>query len=687
MPKLKINGHEIEVPSGATVLQACEEAGEEIPRFCYHNRLSIAGNCRMCLVDLENAPKPIASCAMPAADGMEIHTNTASVKKAREGVMEFLLINHPLDCPICDQGGECDLQDQAVAYGRHFSRFGEGKRSVHDKDIGPLVGTIMTRCIHCTRCIRFSEEIAGVEEMGAVYRGEHMEIGTYIEKAMHSELSGNLIDLCPVGALTSKPYAFTARPWELKKTETIDAMDAVGSNIRIDARGREIMRVLPRLNEDVNEEWISDKSRFSCDGLKYKRLDRPWIREDGCLKPASWQQAFSAIHQSLETLEGNQIASISGDMVDCESVFALKQLMSYLGSQNIDCRQDLSIYNTRLRASYIFNSGISSIEDSDCILLVGTNPRFEAPIINARIRKSWLQGDIPIGLIGQKRDLTYQYDHLGDNADILSQIVKESHPFFEKLKQAKRPMIILGQAALSRPDSEGVIYQSRILAQKTDMITGQWFGFNILQTAAGRVGALDIGFVPGPEGRDTRGILESASSGEIKFVYLLGADELEVSRLENSFIVYQGHHGDRGAAVADVILPGAAYTEKDATWVNTEGRVQRATAAVQPPGQAREDWAIIRALSEVVGHSLSYDTLPDLRSLMIKEFPVLAGIDKQTPGEWGEFGEDKPIDQKPFGESVSNFYMTDPISRCSPTMAECIKAFSVDIDGKINTNG
>lgn len=676
MPTLIIDGNEIDVQDGSTVLQACEEAGIEIPRFCYHQKLSIAGNCRMCLVELEKAPKPIASCAMPAADGMIIRTNTPSVKKAREGVMEFLLINHPLDCPICDQGGECDLQDQAMAYGRDSSRFGETKRAVKDKDIGPLVGTIMTRCIHCTRCIRFGEEIAGVEEMGAIYRGEHMEIGTFLEKSVKSELSGNLIDLCPVGALTSKPYAFTARPWELKKTETIDAMDAVGSSIRIDTRGREIMRVLPRLNEEVNEEWISDKTRFSCDGLKYSRLDRPWVKKDGQLTEATWDESFNAIKNKLSTLKPTQIAALVGNIVECESIFALKQLMTNLGSPHIDCRQDSTPFDNEYRASYIFNTGIAGIDQTDAILLVGTNPRLEAPIINARIRKRSLQSNFSIGLIGNDVDLTYKYDNLGNTPAILDEIIKGNNPFSSILNKAKKPMLIIGQGALSRDDGRGILQKCRIIAEETGMIQENWKGFNVLHTAASRVGALDIGFLPGTNGFNTNEILDQAQKDSIKLVYLLGADEIKTNTLENTFVIYQGHHGDAGAKVADVILPGCAYTEKDGTWVNTEGRVQKATAASQPPGDAKEDWSIIRALSDYIEGELSFDSLTDIRSTMTKEIRVLGLIDKQSPGNWGTFGEDCIIQNKlPFKLPIDNFYLTDPITRASPTMTKCTETF------------
>ena len=687
MPTLKVDGIEVTVPDGSTVLQACEEAGSEVPRFCYHDRLSIAGNCRMCLVEMEKAPKPIASCAMPAAEGMEIHTDTPTVKKAREGVMEFLLINHPLDCPICDQGGECDLQDQAVAYGRHSSRFGEGKRAVKDKDIGPLVQTIMTRCIHCTRCIRFTEEIAGTNELGSVFRGEHTEIGTYVEKAVSSELSGNLIDLCPVGALTSKPYSFTARPWELKKTETIDAMDAVGSNIRVDSRGREIMRVLPRLHEDINEEWISDKTRFACDGLKQRRLDKCWVRTDGKLAEASWDEAFAAIASGLKGVDGKSIAAIAGDMVECESLYATKALMTALGSPHIDCRQDGAALSADHRAGYIFNSGIAGIEDADAILLVGTTPRAEAPLVNARIRKRWLDGGLPIGVIGPQADLTYDYEYLGAGPQTLDDIAKRNHPFSDILKNAERPMLIIGQGALARPDGAAVLDTARRIVEANGMNGDTWNGFNVLHTAAARVGALDLGFVPGEQGRDVDGILSGSESGDIKVVFLMGADELDAGRLDKSFVIYQGHHGDVGARAADVILPGSAYTEKAGTWVNTEGRVQRAEAATQPPGDAREDWTILRALSEVLGHTLPFDTFGELQTAMIDACPILGIIDEQTAGAWGAFGIEDKLGTDVFESAVENFYMTDAISRASATMIECTSVFAGKKSGKTGTDG
>jgi NADH-quinone oxidoreductase subunit G len=502
MPKLTIDGREVEVEQGLTVLQACESAGIEIPRFCYHERLSIAGNCRMCLVAMKGAPKPVASCAMPAAEGMVIYTNTPEVHKMRKGVMEFLLINHPLDCPICDQGGECDLQDEAMAYGFDRGRFAENKRAVPDKYMGPLIKTVMTRCIHCTRCIRFAAEVAGVPELGATSRGEHMEVGSYLEKALTSELSGNLIDLCPVGALTSKPYAFAARSWELAKTESVDVMDAVGSNVRIDTRGNEVMRVLPRINEDINEEWISDKTRFACDGLRRQRLDRPYVREAGKLKPVTWREAFAAIAHGVEGIKGSQMAAIAGDLVDCESMIALKDLMTALGSPNIDCRQDGAALEASPRVSYLFNTTIVGIESADACLLVGTNPRTEAPIINARLRKRYRMGGFQVGMIGPAADLTYKYQHLGDDPRLLERIAAGDHPFADVLKNAQNPMLIVGMGALVRDDGAAVLEAVCQITEKLGLVDAKtgWNGFNVLHTAAARVGGMDLGFLPGEGG-------------------------------------------------------------------------------------------------------------------------------------------------------------------------------------------
>ena len=676
MPKVKIDGVEMEVPAGITVLQACELAGVEIPRFCYHDRLSIAGNCRMCLVEVKpGPPKPQASCALPVADKQEIFTQTPTVQKARKGVMEFLLINHPLDCPICDQGGECDLQDQAMAYGFDRSRYHENKRAVPDKELGPLVKTSMNRCIHCTRCIRFATEVAGVEELGATGRGESMEVTTYVEHALSTELSGNLVDLCPVGALTSKPYAFEARSWELTKTESVDVLDALGSNIRIDTRGAQVMRILPRLNDDVNEEWISDKTRHALDGLRHQRLDRPYVRIKGKLVEASWDEAFGAIAARLNGMDGSRIAAIVGDQCDAESMVALKDLVASLGSTNIDCRQD----GARLdgpRGSYIFNPGVRGIDQADAILLIGTNPRAEAPVLNARIRKRYLHGKCPIASIGSVEDLTYPVERLGAGPATLRELVEGKLGFFEKLKGAKHPLIILGMGALAREDGAAVLAMAHELAGKLNAVRDDWNGFAVLHTAAARVGGLDLGLVPGEGGLDVDGILAGCEKREIEAVYLLAADEFDTSRLGKAFVIYQGHHGDAGAHRADVILPGAAYTEKPGIYVNTEGRVQIGRRAGYPPGDAREDWAILRALSERLGKTLPYDTLHQIRARLVAVNKVFAAIDQQAPAAWGSFGKAGTTSDAPFKSTVPNFYMTCPISRASKTMADCMASRS-----------
>ncbi|MDH3913578.1 MAG: NADH-quinone oxidoreductase subunit NuoG, partial [Rhodospirillales bacterium] len=657
--------------SGLTLIQACELAGIEIPRFCYHERLSVAGNCRMCLVEMERSPKLIASCAMPVADGMVIRTDTPAVQKARKGVMEFLLINHPLDCPICDQGGECDLQDQAMAYGFDRGRYEENKRAVPDKYMGPLIQTIMTRCIHCTRCVRFSTEVAGIEEMGLLGRGGHVEITT-LEKAVESELSGNLVDVCPVGALTSKPYAFSARSWELRKTDSVDVLDAVGSNIRLDCRGREVMRVLPRLHEDINEEWIADKTRYACDGLHRRRLDRPYVRNaEGRLEAASWEEAFKAIAGRLGGLSGDKIAAVAGDLCDAESMMALKDLMGTLGSPNLECRQDGAKLDPGTRAGYLFNTGIAGIEQSDAVLLVGTNPRWEAAMINARLRKRFLAGGLEVGLIGPAVDLTYPIESLGAGPETLKQLADGKGAFAKTLKSAERPMVVLGSGALARPDGAAVLALGRKLAETFGMVRDDWNGFNVLHRAAARVGALDLDFLPGEGGRDLAGILEGAASGAVEAVYLLGADELDLAALDKAFVIYQGHHGDAAAHLADVILPGAAYTEKNGTYVNTEGRVQLGRLAAFPPGEAREDWTILRALSEVVGERLPYDNLGQLRQRLIGVNPVFAAVDQVERAPWEPFGQEGPVDAAPFELPIDDYYRTDPVSRASETMARC----------------
>jgi NADH-quinone oxidoreductase subunit G len=679
MTKLIIDGKEIEVPPEYTLLQACEAAGAEIPRFCFNERLSIAGNCRMCLVELVGSPKPVASCAWgvrdcrpgPKGEPPVVNTKTPIVKKAREGVMEFLLINHPLDCPICDQGGECDLQDQAMAYGVDASRYAENKRAVEDKYIGPLVKTIMTRCIHCTRCIRFASEVAGVPELGAIGRGEDMEITTYLEGAMKSELQGNVIDLCPVGALTSKPYAFQARPWELVKTESIDVQDAVGCNIRVDTRGREVLRILPRLNEDVNEEWISDKTRFVWDGLRTQRLDQPYIRENGRLRPASWSEAFAAIAARVKHAGAKKTGAVLGDLVSVEEAFALKDLIARLGSPHLDCRQDgAALDPSHGRATYLFNATISGIERAGALLIVGSNPRREAAVLNARIRKRWRMGNFPIGLVGEPADLTYAHDHLGAGPDTLADITADKHAFFETLKKSERPILILGQGALARPDGAAVASLAAKIAVETGMIRDDWNGFSVLHTAAARVGALDIGAVPEKGGLDVKGMIAPAA---LDVLFLLGADEIEVA--PGAFVVYLGTHGDRGAHRADVILPGAAYTEKSAIYVNSEGRPQFANRAAFPPGDAREDWAILRALSDALGERLPYDSLAELRRALMAQNPHLGALERITPADAGDIRKlamrGGKTDKAPFRSAVSDFYLTNPITRASAIMAEC----------------
>jgi len=660
MPKLKIDNTELEVVPGTSILQAAEQLGIEIPRFCYHDRLSVPANCRMCLVEVKGGPpKPVASCAMACADNMEVFTDSEMVHKARKGVMEFLLINHPLDCPICDQGGECDLQDQAVAYGFDRSRYFESKRAVKDKDLGPLIETEMTRCIQCTRCVRFASEIAGVDDLGLLNRGEDVEIGTYVSKAVESELSGNLADVCPVGALLSKPYSYTARPWELRKTETIDVMDAVGCNIRVDARGNEVMRILPRLNEAVNEEWIADKSRYAYDGLKRQRLDTPYVRRNGRLEACSWEEAFIFAAENLSKCKPEQIAALAGDLVDVESTYALKALLTSMGVTTLDCRVDGASIDTDAPAcGWRFNTTIAGLEQADSILLVGTNPRIEAPIINARIRKVWLNKKIKIQVIGERIDLNYPYEYLGTGPDSL-----------EKYQPSgERPAIIVGMGALQRADGAAVL----ALAASKAVVNDNWNGFNVLHTAASRVGSLMLGFTP-PKGE------KNCDWGTVKAVWLHGVDSDVVNTHivpKNAFVIYQGHHGDAGVSRADVIFPGCAYTEKNATYVNTEGRVQLARAAVTPLGQAKEDWKIIRAFSEVLNKPLAFNTLAELRAQLVRDYPDLAYIDDIAPSKWVVPGKAGKLDAAPFKNALGGYYQTDVISRASVTMAACVEEFT-----------
>ena len=677
MTKLIVDGKEIDVPPEYTLLQACEAGGAEIPRFCFHERLSIAGNCRMCLVELVRSPKPVASCAWgvrdcrpgPKGEPPEVKTRSPMVRKAREGVMEFLLINHPLDCPICDQGGECDLQDQSMAYGIDSSRFIENKRAVEDKYLGALVKTSMNRCIQCTRCVRFATEVAGVPELGATGRGEDMEITTYLETAMRSELQGNVVDICPVGALTSKPYAFTARSWELNKTESIDVMDALGSAIRIDTRGSEVMRILPRTNDDINEEWISDKTRHVVDGLRTQRLDRPYLRDGGRLREATWGEAFKAIATKLAKINPKRTGAIVGDLAAVEEIFALKDLMTRLKVANLDCRQDGAAVDPAWgRASYLFNASIAGIDAADALLIVGDNPRKQAPILNARIRKRWRAGKFPIGLIGPKADLTYPYDYLGAGPETLAAITR--HSFAETLRQAERPMVMIGAGALARGDGAAVASLAAKAALDLGAIKDGWNGYCVLHSAASRAGALDVGFVPAQNGLNAR---QMATFGTLDVLFLLGADEIDIA--PGAFVIYIGTHGDRGALRADVILPGAAYPEKSAIYVNTEGRVQMATRASFPPGEAREDWAILRALSEVLQNRLPYDSLAALRQALFKAYPHLMRIGQIAPGDPADIGKlaarGGSVDKTPFASSVADFYLTNPIARASAVMGEC----------------
>jgi NADH-quinone oxidoreductase subunit G len=671
--KIVVDGVEVDVPAEFTLLQACEQAGAEVPRFCYHERLSIAGNCRMCLVEVKGGPpKPQASCAMAVKDlrpgpnnaPPEVFTKSPMVKKAREGVLEFQLINHPLDCPICDQGGECDLQDQALAYGGGRSRFTEDKHAVENKYIGPLVKTEMTRCIHCTRCVRFTAEVAGTADMGAIGRGEDMEITTYLQTAMVSELQGCVSDLCPVGALLPKPQNFRGRPWEYQKTDTVDVMDGLGAAIRVDSRGREVIRILPRVNDLVNEEWISDKTRQVVDGLRTQRLDRPYLRENGRLRPASWQEAFAAIDARRKTTAPGRVGALVGDLAAAEEIFALKLLMQELGASNLDCRQDGSKLDPKFgRASYLFNATVAGIEQADAALIVGSNPRKESPVLNARIRKRWLKGDFKISLVGERADLTYDYDYLGAGADSLLRFIQEG-------RTSGKLLVIVGQGALSRQDGEAILALSAQAAQKHGGVQDGWNGFSVLHTAAARVGALDLGFTPAAGGLDAAAM---ARPGALDLLFNLGADEIDIA--PGAFVVYIGTHGDRGAHRADVILPGATYTEKSGLYVNTEGRVQLASRVIFPPGEAREDWAILRALSAVLGHALPFDSLAELRKKLVAAHPHFARIDQIEAGQAGDvarLASHAAVAMKdPFVPAVRDFYLTNPIARASAVMAEC----------------
>ncbi|KAG9277639.1 NADH-ubiquinone oxidoreductase 75 kDa subunit, mitochondrial [Astyanax mexicanus] len=683
MVEVFVDGKPVMVEPGTTVLQACEKVGVQIPRFCYHERLSVAGNCRMCLVEIERAPKPVAACAMPVMKGWNILTNSEKTRKAREGVMEFLLANHPLDCPICDQGGECDLQDQSMMFGSDRSRFTEGKRAVEDKNMGPLIKTIMTRCIQCTRCVRFASEIAGVEDLGTTGRGNSMQIGTYVEKMFMSEMSGNVIDVCPVGALTSKPYAFTSRPWETRKTESIDVLDAVGSNIVVSTRGGEVMRILPRLNEEVNEEWISDKTRFAYDGLKRQRLTQPMVKDSsGQLVQTTWEDALTRVAAMLQGVQKSEVAAIAGGMVDAEALVALKDLLNKLDSEAL-CTEEVfptAGAGTDLRSNYLMNSRIAGIEECDLLLLIGTNPRYEAPLFNARVRKSWLHNELQVALVGHEVDLSYTYNHLGDSTQVLQEIAAGKHQFCQVLAQSKRPVVVVGSSCLQRADGAAILSAVSTIAQNARVSSGVeegWKVLNVLHRVASQVAALDLGYKPG---------VEAIRKNPPKVLFLLGADAGCITRVDlpkDSFIIYQGHHGDVGAPMADVILPGAAYTEKNATYVNTEGRAQQTRVAVTAPGMAREDWKILRAVSELAGVALPYDTLEEVRDRLAEVAPNLVRYDDVEEANYFKQANElsKAVNQSLLADplvppqlSVKDFYMTDPISRASQTMAKCVKA-------------
>ena len=673
MPKITINNKVIDFQDGMTVMQACELADVEIPRFCYHDKLSIAGNCRMCLVEMEKSPKPIASCAMPAAEGMNIKTNTELVKKARQGVMEFLLINHPLDCPICDQGGECDLQDQALHYGFDKSRYEENKRAVKNKYMGPLVSTIMTRCIHCTRCVRFSTEIAGVDDIGLLGRGENAEITTYLEKTIESELSGNVIDLCPVGALTNKPYAFQSRPWELKKTESVDVFDGMGASIRIDSKGKNVLRVLPRLNEEINEEWINDKTRFAIDGLSKQRLDKPYIKIDNKLEATSWDTALKLVASEIKKRGAENTSAFSGKFSDIESLYSTKNFLNLLNSEFYDCRFDNTQFVPGHRSSYLFNSSIQKIDEADAILIIGSNPKWEAAVLNSRIRKAYLNNNCQIALIGPKINLTYKYTHLSNDISYLNNILNEKSDFLEHLKNAKNPLMLIGSSAINYNDGIEILKICAEICNKFNIVNESENGFNILNQNISRVGALDIGFYSKNFDRDFNGSLTKHIRNTNPVVFLLGLDEINFSSLKDSFIIYIGHHGDEGANNADIILPSPAFPEKTSTFVNIEGRVLQTTKCFNPIGEAKEEWKIFRALSQEFKEQLKFNNLKELRQEIIKKFPHLNQLNTLPNKSEVNFGKSHIIDNKEIEYNIKNFYMTDSISRASVNMANCTK--------------
>jgi len=665
MPKLKVNNIEVEVEDGLTVLQACEKAGVEIPRFCYHEKLSIAGNCRMCLVEIEKSPKPVASCAMPAAEGMNIKTNTEFVEKARKGVMEFLLANHPLDCPVCDQGGECDLQDQSMFYGVDKSRFKENKRQVPEKNMGPLIKTQMTRCIHCTRCVRFASEIAGVEEIGAIGRGEDMQITTYLEQSMQSELSANVVDLCPVGALTSKPYVFEARPWELKKTESIDVMDAIGSNIRVDTYGWEVKRILPRINEDINEEWISDKTRHACDGLLNQRLDTPYIKYNGKFEKASWPEVFNIIKSKFKNIDKEKICGLTGDLVNMETLYIFKEFFNKtLGSQNIESRNNHIYLNPEKRENYLFNSSINGIEEADFIFLLGTNPRLEATILNARIRKSYLQNKTKIISLNEMGDLTFPYQSLNGNTETVKKIIEGKHEVSDLIKQAKKPMVIMGQSALKSKSSKYIFESIKQFLEENNKLSIDWNALNIISENASTVGAFDLGIYQTTNGDNE--VLKDLEAHKFEIVYLLGLDSINFEK-KNEFIIYQGSHGDKGAEMADIILPGATYTEQNGYFTNLEGKLQKAYKASYPPEFAKEDWVIINELAESMNHRKLFNDKDELDSSLINQINL--HIEKNNSLTSSKVKE--LIFENELVKIDNDYYYSNVIARASKTMSEC----------------
>jgi len=669
MLKLKVNSTEIEVEEGLTVLQACEKAGVEIPRFCYHEKLSIAGNCRMCLVELEKSPKPVASCAMPAAEGMNIRTNTEFVEKARKGVMEFLLANHPLDCPVCDQGGECDLQDQSMFYGVDKSRYKENKREVSEKNMGPLIKTQMTRCIHCTRCVRFATEVAGVPEIGAIGRGEDMQITTYLEQSMQSELSANVVDLCPVGALTSKPYVFEARPWELKKTETIDVMDAIGSNIRVDTYGWEVKRVLPRINEDINEEWISDKTRHACDGLLNQRLDTPYIKYNGKFEKASWKEVFNIIRSKLKNADKDKICGISGDLINMETLYIFKEFFNKtLGSNNVESRSEHLYLNPEKRENYLFNSTINGIEEADFIFLIGSNPRYEATILNARIRKAYTQNKTKIISLNDVGDLTYPYTSLDGDIKNIKNISEDNHEISNLIKKAKKPLIIFGQSALKLNSANYVFESIKSFLNKNNKITDEWNSLNIISENASTVGSFDLGLYKTEDGSNE--VLTRLQNNEFDLVYLLGQDNLKFKK-KNEFVIYQGSHGDKGAEIADIILPGAAYTEQNGYFTNLEGKLQKAYKASYPPDIAKEDWLIINELAEAMNHRKLFNDKDELDSSLLNQINLY--IEKN---DLKKFSDIKDLDFKSeiLKIKTEDYYYSNVIARSSKTMLNCKNA-------------